>query len=733
MADRSEAEFDLFARALEERPADIESWLMRECADTELRERVRRLLEHDEASHDSTNFLRSPVRREEQPTPVSMPSSIGGFRILRQIGSGGMATVFAAEQERPRRRVALKMIRPENASSSGLKRFEQEAEILGRLEHPGVAHVYEAGIVSEAEAPRWAGYPWLAMELVDGERLDRWARQQQPTVRERIELLAKVADALHHAHQKGIIHRDVKPANIMVTPDGSPKLLDFGIARLVDDAQRATELHTGTGRLIGTLAYMSPEQIEGHRDAVDTRTDVYALGVVAYELLTGRLPHDTAEGSLAATARAIVEEIPERPSRILSELRGDIETVVLKAMSKDPDRRYGSMSEFASDLRRILESQPISARPPSTLYQLRCLARRNRALVGVSASGLAAVLLALAVVSVFAVRVDRLNEQLDLRVRIAERETEQLRAVSGFLERTLTAGDPFADASEAPEVTVGELLDRAEPWLASSFQDAPLAEAAARSIVGRSHKGLGEFAEAERQYRAAIERLGDAGAEDIRPEDSARRAGLLAEHAVALAYLDRTDEALARVAESQRVASSVPEPSARDEAARLGNIGWVLREAGQNDEARLIMQAAIDAARRAGADADENRAFTLANLGGLLTDKGDYEAAVACYEEARVLVGALFGADHPYLFALQNNIGRLRLEMGDLESAKLAFEAAAEHLERTVGATHVRTLVALNNLAYVLHESGDLAGAASTYERALAGTREAFGIEHSEY
>ena len=570
--DRTGTEFDLFARALDENPRDVRAWLEEHCTDPEIRRRVERLLERDEESRDSTELLRSPVRRTGAQTSPAMPSTIGGFRVVRRIGAGGMATVYAAEQERPRRSVALKLIRPENASASGLKRFEQECEILGRLEHPGVAHIYEAGIVSEAESPQWAGYPWLAMELVSGERLDRWAAEHQPTVRQRIELLSAIADALHHAHQKGIIHRDVKPANIIVTVAGRPKLLDFGIARLVDDS-RPTEMHTQTGRLIGTLAYMSPEQIEARGDELDVRTDVYSLGVVAYELLTGRLPHDTAERSLASSARAIVEETPERPSRIQSELKGDIETVVLTAMSKDRGRRYQSMSEFASDLRRLLESQPIAARPASAMYQLRWLARRNRALVSVAGVGACLVIAALIAVSVFAWRLDRANDQLDLRVRVAERETERQRAVSGFLERVMTSADPFAENAEASDVTVGELLDRAEPWLEVSFVDSPLAEAAARAVVGRSRKGLGDFEEAERQYRLALDRLEATGAEDIRSEDTARRAGLLAEHAVVLMYLDRAEEALARVEDSQAVAAQLTERSARDEAARLGNIG----------------------------------------------------------------------------------------------------------------------------------------------------------------
>lgn len=732
MVERTKLEFELFSQAVEAQPHNLEAWLAEHCEDATVRDRVRELIAHDRAD-DPSGFLHSPVRWEEKPDAIEVPESVGRYRLLKLIGSGGMALVYSAEQEKPRRTVALKLIRPENAAPSGLSRFEQEAEILGRLDHAGIARIYEAGVVRSEESTAWAGYPWLAMEYIGGDRLDRWAKQNSPTINERLELLAKIADALHYAHQRGVLHRDVKPANILVTPDGQPKLLDFGIAQLIDGSAQGTELHTATGRLLGTLAYMSPEQIERPSDGLDTRADVYALGVVAYQLLTGLLPHDTTEQSLASAARAIMEETPQRPSKLRPELRGEIETVVLTAIAKDRERRYQSMSEFAADLRRLTRSQPIAARPPSTLYQLRCLARRNKAIVGIGMAGSIAVVLALIAVSIFAARVNRLNEQLDLRVRIAERETEQLRAVTAFLERTMTSPDPFADVAEAPEVTVGQLLQRAEPWLAESFTESPLAEAAARAIVGRSHKGLGDFEEAERQYRTAIMRLDQAGAEDIRPEDTIRRAGLLAEHAVVLMYLDRAEEAVQRVRDSQLVAAPLEQIPPRDNAAQLGNIGWVLREAGVLDEARDHIERSIAEAERAGSVADQNRAFSLANLAGLLTDAGEYAPAVEHYERARTLVLDLHGKNHPCLSALQNNIGRLQLAMGNLAEAKQAFEIAAEDLDRTVGANHARTLTALNNLAYVMGEMGDLDGAAKVYERALAGTRTAFGEDHREY
>ena len=297
------------------------------------------------------------------------------YRVLRRLGSGGMGVVFEAEQRSPRRTVALKVLRPGRRGSAALKRFEREAELLGRLDHPGVARVYEAGTYADAGGPR----PFLAMELVEGRTLRDYLAGEQPPTEARLALFAAVCDAVQHAHQRGVVHRDLKPSNVLVGPGGRPKVVDFGIARATDiDVRRAT-LATEAGQLVGTLAYMSPEQAAGDPGAVDTRADVYALGALLHEMLAGRPPRDLEGLSVPAALRAIREEEPPRLGRLRPALRGDLEAIAARALARDPAARYASASDLAADVRRFLAHEPVSARAPGIGRQLALLARRHRA------------------------------------------------------------------------------------------------------------------------------------------------------------------------------------------------------------------------------------------------------------------------------------------------------------------------------------------------------------------
>lgn len=307
------------------------------------------------------------ARSFEAPLPVLA----GQYRILRRIGEGGMGVVYEAEQALPRRKVALKAIRGGLASRQILRRFEQEAHILGRLHHPGIAQVYEAG----ANDPVSGDQAFIAMELVEGEALDVWARGR--SLREKAELLARACDAVQHAHQRRVVHRDLKPANLLVDRSGQPKILDFGVARLADDA-REEALRTRAGQLVGTLAYMSPEQTAGDPDEVDARADVYALGVMLYELLAGRLPHPPEGRTLPELALAIQNEEPPRLARLVPDLPRDLDFIAGKALAKERERRYQSAHELALDLRRWLVGAPVSARGDSALYVLRRVLRRHR-------------------------------------------------------------------------------------------------------------------------------------------------------------------------------------------------------------------------------------------------------------------------------------------------------------------------------------------------------------------
>src|SRR5579871_6555134 len=309
----------------------------------------------------------------------SVPAAIGSYRIHRLLGEGAMGAVYEAEQEHPRRTVALKVIRHGLADAELLRRFEIESHALGRLQHPGIAQIYEAGAADSG----WGPQPYFAMEFVRGESLIAYANARLLTARQRLNVMARICDAVHHAHQRGIIHRDLKPGNILIDESGNPKILDFGVARVTDSDAYATR-HTDFGRLVGTLAYMSPEQVSADPLELDIRSDVYSLGVILFELLAGRLPYEVGR-HLPQAVQAIREQEPARLGSIDRAFRGDIETIAAKALEKDKARRYGSAADLAADIQRYLSHEPILARSGSGWYRSSKLLRRYRLPVSAAA------------------------------------------------------------------------------------------------------------------------------------------------------------------------------------------------------------------------------------------------------------------------------------------------------------------------------------------------------------
>ncbi len=377
--DRFQIVMQTFERALEVDAPRRAEFVRREVGhDAELLAEVESLLEHHNSGGSAVAtgaglaaVGRAGVAPSIAKEALALPVLTGNYRVLRTIGEGGMGIVFEAEQAFPRRRVALKAVRPGMNSRALLRRFRNEVELLGRLQHPGIAQLYEAGVADEASPDQ----AFFAMELVEGRPLTQHANENGLNHKARWELLLKVCDAVQHAHQRGVIHRDLKPGNILVGSDGQPKVVDFGIARACEESNHAS-MATRTGQLIGTPSYMSPEQMRG--EEVDTRSDVYALGIVAYELLAGRLPFDLTTVGLPEASRMIREDEPPPPSRFDKSLRGDAEVIILKAIAKEPDRRYASAGAFGEDIQRFLAGDAIAARRDSAMYLLRKQMRRHR-------------------------------------------------------------------------------------------------------------------------------------------------------------------------------------------------------------------------------------------------------------------------------------------------------------------------------------------------------------------
>ena len=426
---------------------------------------------------------RSPDKKK--PVKPPLPKAIGKYRILKELGQGGMGSVYLAEQEQPRRKVALKVIRAGLVNEQLLRRFDAEAQLLGRLSHPGIGLIYEAGTaITEAGET-----PYFAMEFIDGVTLGQHIKDNKLGTRARLELFSKVCDAVQHAHAKGIIHRDLKPANIMVDRTGQPKILDFGVARATDsDVQTATQ-QTDVGQLIGTEPYMSPEQVTADPGDLDTRSDVYALGVIMYELLAGKLPYDLRKKMLHDAVRIIREDEPTRLSAINKVFRGDVETIVQKSLEKGKERRYQSANDLAADIRRYLSDEPIQARPPSTKYQLQKFAKRNKALVAGAAGVFVALVVGLIASTTFMVR-----------AMAAERQAE-----ANFVE------------AETQRQLAQENLSEAETQRARA--ESSLAEAERQRVLAEEN-----FVEAETQRERALQSFEQAESERVRAVAAEQRA-----------------------------------------------------------------------------------------------------------------------------------------------------------------------------------------------------------------
>lgn len=707
--------------------------------DAAMRAEVAALLAHYDAAPNG--FLESAAdgfAAQFDLLPAAL-ERIGEYRIIRPLGRGGMGAVYEAEQPQPRRRVALKVVRSDAIGEDALRRLRYEAEVLARLLHPGIAQIYEFGIGAAwiDGAPRHE-QPYFAMELVRGLNLSAYVESHRPEPRALLGLLARICEAVHHAHQNGVIHRDLKPGNIIVGDDGAPKVLDFGIARISAPDAHTLTAHTSAGQLLGTLGYMSPEQLAGQAHAADTRSDVYALGVIAYELLTGRPPIAIANLSVPQAIRALAEQEPAPAGAVRRELRGDIQALLAKAMHKEPDRRYAVAGELAADIRRFLRGEAIEARRGQTWYVTRRALARHRVGVGVAAAFLlvlAASAIALGVLySRQAMLLTQVREERDAAEAARRAETDARQAAQShaatadravrFMEDALVASDPFEGRSSA---TVRDLLDvAAADVTAGQLSGEPAAEMVIRRTIGTSYRALGRLEEAQQHLAAAL-----ALAERLHGAESPHAAVILTSLGWVRQSQGRLDEADRLYREARRIASA--DAAGRATQARAtANLVVLLTSRGDFAEAAALRGEALELARVSLHDDPVVLAAILNDLGLSLESSGDLAAAEELAREGLELLRGHLGEGHPRVdFALARLAGTLQAAGRFLEAEPI-FRDVLERFRRTLGKSHPEVARTLNNLGTVVFGLGQYAEAAELFEQALAMRRSVLGDWHED-
>ena len=664
--------------------------------------------------------------------------TISHYKILDKLGEGGMGEVYVAEQERHmRRKVALKVIKLGMDSKEVIARFESERQALALMDHPNIAHVFEAGTTE-------TGRPFFVMEYVPGVPITDYCDEHRLSTRERLELFIPVCRAIHHAHQKGIIHRDLKPSNIMVMiRDGKPvpKIIDFGLAKALHQPLTEKTVYTKRGALLGTPAYMSPEQTDLAGLNIDTTTDVYSLGVVLYEMLVGTVPLDSRqllEDGIESMHRMIREKTPSRPSVRISEmgekansiavlrgtipvmlegqLRGDIDWIIMKAIEKDRTRRYQSASEFAEDVGRYLRNDLVNARPPSPGYRLKKFAARNK--VGVTAGILviSAILIGFAAASIGFVRARQAEEHARQEAATAER-------VSEFLTGLFEVSDP--GESRGNEISAREILDEGARKIREELAGEPLLKARLMDTMGNVYQSLGLYEEARPLLEEALAiRRGAMG--DVHP------AVAVSMNNLANILEETADYEAARPLYEQALAIWVgtSDPDSLNVALALDNLANLFKSVGEYEEARPFYERSLAIREKTLGPDDLDVSRSLNNLANLLSVTGDYEGARPLYERAISTKETKLGHDHPDLAMNLNNLANVLYFTGDYTAAEEMYRKALAIQEKVLGSDHPMVAVTINNIGELLMETGDHDEAGPLFERARRDWEKKLGPDH---
>jgi serine/threonine protein kinase/tetratricopeptide (TPR) repeat protein len=631
-----------------------------------------------------TKTLQTPIKDLAAGTLVAEK-----FKLIEELGRGGMGVVYLAEQIAPvKRKVAIKIIKLGMDTKQVMSRFEVERQALAIMDHPSIAKVYDAGATE-------TGRPYFVMEYVKGVPITEYCDTHRLNNRERLELFQEVCNGIQHAHQKGVIHRDIKSSNILVTVHDNkpvPKIIDFGVAKAT--AQRLTErtLFTEMGQLIGTPEYMSPEQAEMTGLDIDTRTDIYSLGVLLYELLVGALPFDSDSlraAGLSEIQRIIRETDPPKastrlsslgdsqisiaqhrrtdPSALRKQLKGDLDWIIIKAMEKDRIRRYETVNGLAADITRHLKNEPVLARPPSTSYKLQKMISRHKIGFGFT--------VALAVLIVgFAIAMTIASSRIATERDRAEEEAAKAVAINAFLQDTLGSANPVEGSDR--DITVLEALETATNKIEEAFSNQPEVETEVRHTIGVTYLRLGHYDAAEDMLHSAL-----SVARKAYPSDHPELASPLTSLAVLLHEKGKFDEAESLYREAIEIRQKHFGREDPEYASILSNVGILLQDKGDYEAAEPIFREILDIDRKLLGDDDLNVAIDLNNLGNLLIDMGDYEASEPYLRDA---VSILQKHDHPWVSIAMSNLGELMNRRGEYGAAEPIFHEALsiglEHL-----------------------------------------------------
>ena len=620
---------------------------------------------------------------------------MGPYRVLALLAQGGMGMVYVAEQSEPvRRRVALKVIKAGMDTREVVARFEAERQALAVMDHPSIAKVLDGGATAD-------GRPYFVMELVKGIPITEYCDTHRLSTRERLLLFVDVCHAVQHAHQKGVIHRDLKPSNVLVTlQDGKPvpKVIDFGIAKALAHPLTERSLLTEVGHTVGTPAYMSPEQADPSALDVDTRTDVYSLGIMLFELLVGRLPIDPVEVGLAIylmrlaqrdasigtpsaklstlgnAAATVSLQRRSDPKSLHRELRGDLDWIVMKALEPDRTRRYETVNGLAMDITRHLSDEPVTARPPSTLYRLSRFARRNRLAVAAGAIVAATLVIGLSVAAVGLVRARRAEA-------LARQEGETSRQVASFLTGLFRVSDP--SEARGNSVTAREILDRGAERIRGELASQPLVQAKLMHTMGVVYREMGLFSQAQPLLEQAI---------------ATRRARFAADDPdlqASLLELARLEQQQGRFADAEalyRATLTVREqtlgPGDPGLMVPLSALGGMLVTRGRLPEAESLLTRAVALRARSTAPEDVDYARTLRHLASAYLAQGRYAEAEPAFRRALAMYERVAGADHPDVGRLLNNLGIVYYGLQRYDEAEQYYGRAEANLSRSLGEDH---------------------------------------------